>query len=135
MQAKTIMLAALALFAAPIAAIGNGAPQVVLATPGSAGTNGGAIERFTMRFSEPMVPLGDPRATSPIDMKCGVGGSGRWVDPQTFVHEFTKPLPGGITCDATLRAKLASVRGVAAAGSGDGAGLFPPDQRPAPYSE
>ncbi len=50
---------------APIAALGDVAPQVVLATPGSAGSNGGAIERFTMRFSEAMVPLGDPRATPP----------------------------------------------------------------------
>ena len=51
MQAKGLMLAALALFAVPISAWSNGAPQVVLATPGSAGANGGAIERFTMRFS------------------------------------------------------------------------------------
>ena len=92
MHAKGFMLAALVLFAAPIAAISSGAPQVVLATPGSAGTNGGAIERFTMRFSEAMVPLGDPRATPPATMKCPVGSTGRWVDPQTFVFDFEKAL-------------------------------------------
>ena len=52
-----------ALAFAPLVATGASAPQVVLATPGSAGSNGGGIERFTMRFSEAMVPLGDPRAT------------------------------------------------------------------------
>jgi alpha-2-macroglobulin len=117
MQAKSYMLAALALFAAPIAAISSGAPQVVLATPGSAGTNGGAIERFTMRFSEAMVPLGDPRATPPATMKCPVGSTGRWVDPQTFVFDFEKALPGGISCTVDLTAKLTSARGVSVSGA------------------
>ena len=117
MQAKGFMLAALTLFAAPIAAISSGAPQVVLATPGSAGTNGGAIERFTMRFSEAMVPLGDPRATPPATMKCPVGSTGRWVDPQTFVFDFEKALPGGISCTVDLNGALASVRGVAVTGA------------------
>ena len=114
---KPIAVAAgLIALAAPLIGRTDAPPQVIVATPGSAGGNGGVIDRFTMRFSEPMVPLGDPRATSPIAMKCTVSGTGRWVDPQTFVHEFAKPLPGGITCDATLRANLASVRGVAAGG-------------------
>ena len=117
MRAKGWMLAALALLTLPIAAIGSGAPQVVLATPGSAGTNGGAIERFTMRFSEAMVPLGDPRATPPATMKCPVGSTGRWVDPQTFVFDFEKALPGGISCTVSLRGDLASARGVAIAGT------------------
>jgi alpha-2-macroglobulin len=117
MQAKTLMLATLALFAAPIAALSSGAPQVVLATPGSAGANGGAIERFTMRFSEAMVPLGDPRATPPATMKCPVGSTGRWVDPQTFVFDFEKALPGGISCTVDLTSKLTSARGVSVAGA------------------
>ncbi len=117
MQAKGFMLAALVLFAAPIAAISSGAPQVVLATPGSAGSNGGAIERFTMRFSEAMVPLGDPRATPPATMKCPVGSTGRWVDPQTFVFDFEKALPGGLSCSVDLTSKLTSARGVAVTGA------------------
>src|SRR3546814_7346917 len=40
-------------------------PQVTLATPGSSGTGDGTITRFTLRFSEDMVPLGDPRAPAP----------------------------------------------------------------------
>ena len=107
----------LALLALPIAASGTGAPQVVLATPGSAGSNGGAIERFTLRFSEAMVPLGDPRATPPATIKCPVGSQGRWVDGQTFVIDFEKALPGGLTCSVDLRDGLNSVRGVAVQGT------------------
>ena len=106
-----------ALLALPIAASGSGAPQVVLATPGAASPNGGAIGRFTLRFSESMVPLGDPRATPPATLKCPVKANGRWVDAQTFVFDFEKALPGGLTCTVDLRANLASTRGVAVEGT------------------
>ena len=80
---KPIAVAAgLIALAAPLIGRTDAPPQVIVATPGSAGGNGGVIDRFTMRFSEPMVPLGDPRATSPIAMKCTVSGTGRWVDQQ-----------------------------------------------------
>ena len=48
-----------------VAAGGDTVPQVTLATPGSSGTGDGTITRFTLRFSEDMVPLGDPRAPAP----------------------------------------------------------------------
>ena len=80
---------------APLVASADSRPQVVMATPGM---GDGAIERFTARFSEAMVPLGDPRAAGPFDVQCPVGGEGRWADQQTFVYEFANPLPGGTTC-------------------------------------
>jgi len=92
----------------PMAALGDSGPQVVLATPG---IGGGAIERFTLRFNEPMVPLGNPRAASPFAVQCTVEGKGRWVDQTTYVHEFARPLPGGITCSFDLRADLKSLAG------------------------
>ncbi len=104
-------LGVLALIAAPlgaIAALGSNNPQVEMATPG---VGNGAIERFTARFNMPMVPLGDPRAASPFTVDCPVGGEGRWVDQQTFVHEFATPLPGGVTCKFTLRDGLKSLSG------------------------
>ncbi len=109
--------AVLGLALGPAAASGDSAPQVVTATPGGpGGEGGGAIERFTTRFSEPMVALGDPRAASPFMVTCPAAGQGRWIDPQTFVHEFAKPLPGGLTCAFTLRAGVASLRGAALGG-------------------
>lgn len=104
-------LGILALVAAPlgaIAAFGDNSPQVELATPG---VGNGAIERFTVRFNTAMVPLGDPRAASPFVVECAIGGEGRWVDQQTFVYEFSSPLPGGITCKFKRRDKLRSLSG------------------------
>ncbi len=106
--------ALLALALAPIAAWGDASPQVVLATPGM---GDGAIERFTIRFSQPMVPLGDPRAAAPVKVTCDIGGEGRWVDQQTFVHEFASPLPGGTTCAIDLAEKLKSLSGYEVTGS------------------
>ncbi|HEX8300776.1 alpha-2-macroglobulin family protein [Sphingomonas sp.] len=109
-------LGILALVAAPlgaIAAFGDNSPQVEMATPG---IGDGAIERFTARFNTAMVPLGDPRATSPFTVECPVGGEGRWVDQQTFVHEFASPLPGGVTCKFKLRDKLKSLGGYGVTG-------------------
>lgn len=90
----------------PITASANSPPVVLTAT---AGTDGAAITRFTLRFSEPMAPLG--RGSTPIEMKCKVGGAGRWVDPETYVWEFAGPLPGGITCTAELRDGLETLDG------------------------
>ena len=97
---------------AAIAGSREPAPGVVLATP--AGGNG-AIERFTLRFSAPMVPLsGGP---APFAMACAIGGQGRWVDPATFVWSFARPLPGGTTCKATLRDGLKTADGRDVAGT------------------
>ncbi|MBN8809300.1 MAG: alpha-2-macroglobulin [Sphingomonas sp.] len=104
--------ACVALVLAPFAAFGDNAPQITMATPG---VGDGAIERLTVRFSQPMVPLGDPRAASPFDVKCDVGGQGRWADQQTFVYEFEKGLPGGTTCAFTTKTGVKSVSGYALA--------------------
>ncbi len=98
---------------ASLAAQGDSPPQVTLATPGSAGSNSGsgAIERFTLRFSEAMVPLGDPRAQAAASSDCPVGAAGRWVDPQTFVLDFERALPGGTSCKVTLREGLTTLAG------------------------
>src|SRR5688500_9462742 len=89
---------------ASITASAANSPTVLTAT---AGTDGSDITRFTLRFSEPMAPLG--RGSAPMSMKCDVGGAGRWVDPATFVWEFERPLPCGITCTTELRNGLQSL--------------------------
>ena len=104
-----LVLPALALL--PFTAQGDTPPQVVLATPGTAGASSGAVDRFTLRFSETMVPLGDPRGKAAATSDCKPAQTGRWADPQTFVIEFAAPLPGGATCTVTLRPGLATLRG------------------------
>ncbi|HEX8241773.1 MAG TPA: MG2 domain-containing protein [Allosphingosinicella sp.] len=91
---------------APITASADTPPSVLTATTG---TDGSAITRFTLRFSEPMAPLG--RGSAPIGMTCDVKGEGRWVDPETFVWEFARPLPGGISCTAELKDGLETLAG------------------------
>jgi len=95
----------------PFAARGDMPPQVTQAIPGNGGAYSGAIDRFTLHFSEAIVPLGDPRATPAASTDCKVGSTGHWVDQQTFVIDFEKPLPGGASCKVSLRDGLASLRG------------------------
>lgn len=112
---RPLLMVALAL--TPVAAVGDIAPQVTLAVPGSGDPRSGTIERFTLRFSEAMVPLGDPRATPPAKLECPVAATGRWVDAQTFMFEFERALPGGLSCTVSLRDNLASARGVTIGGT------------------
>lgn len=106
-------LALLGMVVAPIAASADDSPHVTVATPG---IGGGTIERFTLRFSEPMFALGDPRAASPVSNDCAIAGAGRWADQQTYVHAFAKGLPGGTRCAFDLIDGLKSARGFAVVG-------------------
>ncbi len=105
----------LGLLLLPAVAIGDAPPRVSNAVVGEDG--GGAVSRFTLRFSEPMVPLGDPRAPAAATTTCPVASTGRWADPQTFVIEFARGLPGGLLCGVRLRDGLASARGSAVTGT------------------
>ena len=107
----------LPLMVAVAAAGSDSVPQVTLATPGSSGSGDGTITRFTLRFSEDMVPLGDPRAKAPATNDCKLPATGRWVDTRTWVLEFDKPLPGGKRCHVELRPDLTTARGVSVVGN------------------
>lgn len=115
-KAKLALILPLTLAMAATAAADT-VPQVTLATPGSSGTGDGTITRFTLRFSEDMVPLGDPRAAAPATHDCKLPSTGRWVDTRTWVLEFDKPLPGGLSCHVQLRSDLATARGVSVGGN------------------
>jgi uncharacterized protein YfaS (alpha-2-macroglobulin family) len=95
------------LLLAPLAASAVSPPIVLDATPG---TDGHAVARFTLRFSDPMVPLGK-QGVDPIAMACSEKGAGRWTDPTTFVWEYDKPLPGSTICRAELKPGLKTLAG------------------------
>jgi len=99
------------LLALPLAARGDLPPQVVMATPGTNGAMSGTIDRFTIRFSQAMVALGDPGATAPATSDCPGAGSGHWIDAQTWVLEFDHALPPATKCKVTLRDNLATLAG------------------------
>lgn len=100
-----VVVVALVLFS-PWRVFGDAPTSVIGAIVGR-DTSG--ISRFTLRFSAPMAPLG--QGSPPLVMACAVPGEGRWVDPQTFVWEFARPLPAGLSCAATLNQGLKDAAG------------------------
>ena len=109
--AWVVVLLALAL-AAPLRLLGDTSTNVVNAV---VGRDQAGISRFTLRFSAPMVPLG--QQSTPLTMACAVPGQGRWIDPQTYVWEFARPLPAGLSCKATLNDGLTDAAGASIGGT------------------
>ena len=80
-----------------------------------------AVRQVAVRFSAPMVALGDPRLPDPLSVRCDgdlerTRGRGRWADPKNWVYDFVADLPAGQRCAFTLVADLKSVAGTAVGG-------------------
>ena len=102
------LLAATSLAAEP------SAPHVALFSPQGTAKR---VRQVSARFSEPMVPLGDPRSTTdPFDITCPEAGIGHWVDSRTWVYDFARDLPGGVLCMFRLRPGLTTLAGKAVTG-------------------
>ena len=70
------------------------------------------LRQVSVRFSEQMVPLGDPRGIiEPFDMDCPEKGTGRWADGKNWVYDFEKDLPAGIRCEFRLKPGLKTLSG------------------------
>jgi alpha-2-macroglobulin len=70
------------------------------------------VRQVHARFSEPMVPVGDPRSPdSPFLVQCDEKGSGRWVDGRNWVFDFERDLPAGARCEFSLRDGIRSLAG------------------------
>ncbi|HTF99011.1 MAG TPA: Ig-like domain-containing protein [Nitrospirota bacterium] len=94
----------------------------VLAVPAFAGSPA-AVEMFSpqgtvknvrqvqVRFSEQMVPFGDPRLVEPFDIKCPGTGRARWADGKNWIYDFDKDLPAGEVCEFTVKAGLKTLAG------------------------
>jgi uncharacterized protein YfaS (alpha-2-macroglobulin family) len=74
------------------------------------------VRQATARFSAPMVPFGDLRAPTPIEVDCPVPGKGRWVDERTWAYDFERDLPGAVRCRFTLRPDVRDLQGQPLAG-------------------
>jgi len=108
-----------------MAGIGLGLLCSVFASIASAGEPPGAritqfapqgivknVRQVTARFSDPMVPLGDPRAArDPFDIDCAEKGGGRWIDSRNWAYDFARDLPAGVRCTFKLRADLKTLNG------------------------
>src|SRR3989339_1694526 len=69
------------------------------------------IRQVRVRFSEQMVPFGDPGLLEPFDIQCSEKGRGRWADGKNWVYDFDSDLPGGIKCELKLKPDLKSISG------------------------
>lgn len=69
------------------------------------------IRQVRVRFSEQMVPFGDPGLLEPFDIQCPEKGRGRWADGKNRIYDFDSDLPGGIKCEFKLKPDLKSISG------------------------
>ena len=70
------------------------------------------VRQVSVRFSEPMVPFGDPRGLiEPFEIDCSEKGTSRWADQRNWVLDFEKDLPAGIRCEFRLKPGLKSLSG------------------------
>jgi uncharacterized protein YfaS (alpha-2-macroglobulin family) len=75
------------------------------------------VRQVTTRFSQPMVPFGDPRSvSSPFEINCSEKGTQRWIDSRNWVYDFNRDLPAGIQCTFRLRADLMALDGTPVSG-------------------
>lgn len=74
------------------------------------------VRQVTARFSEQIVPFGDPRLVEPFDIKCPEKGQTRWADGKNWIYDFDRDLPAGVTCEFTLKAGFKTVAGRAISG-------------------
>jgi uncharacterized protein YfaS (alpha-2-macroglobulin family) len=78
------------------------------------------VRQVRVRFSEPMVPFGDPQANlTPFEIECSAKGTGRWVDPRNWAYDFSEDLPAGVRCVFRLHAGLRTLAGNELAGERD----------------
>jgi len=80
------------------------------------------VRQAVAHFSQPMVPMGDPRvALSPFQIDCPAHGTvqwhgtERWIDGRQWSYDFDRDLPAGVRCTFTLVPGLKTLSGAALA--------------------
>ncbi len=76
------------------------------------------VRQAVAHFSQPMVPLGDPRVhQSPFQIDCPEHGKARWhgterwIDSRQWSYDFDQDLPAGVRCTFTLVPGLKTLKG------------------------
>lgn len=70
------------------------------------------VRQVTVRFSEQMVPFGDPRGLiEPFAIDCPEKGRGRWADGKNWVFDFERDLPAGVQCTFRLKSGIKTLAG------------------------
>jgi hypothetical protein len=75
------------------------------------------IRQVRVRFSDAIVPLGDPRdIVQPFDINCPEKGMARWADGRNWVFDFDRDLSAGVRCEFKLKDGLKTLAGQEIAG-------------------
>jgi len=70
------------------------------------------VRQVSVRFSDQMVPFGDPRSVEdPFEINCLEKGSCRWADGKNWILDFDRDLPAGINCEFRLKDNIKTLAG------------------------
>jgi uncharacterized protein YfaS (alpha-2-macroglobulin family) len=73
------------------------------------------VRQLRLRFSEPVVPQGDPRLPAPAELSCeglpAPKGDGRWSQASEWLFDLAQPLPAGSRCRIQLKAGFKPLQG------------------------
>src|SRR2546426_12841412 len=103
---------------------GIAASLVLLSTVAAQGQQSARIEEFSpqavvknvrqvrARFSEPMVPLGNPsESPAPFIISCPEKGTARWADSRNWIYDFNRDLGAGVRCEFRVSEGLKTLAG------------------------
>ncbi len=107
---QIFMLTAVVLFFSIFSGVVNSEDfaKVDVFTPEGAVKN---IRQVAVRFSEQIVPFGDPFLKDPFDTNCTDNATGRWIDGKNWSYDFAADLPAGVKCDFKLKDGLKTLSG------------------------
>jgi uncharacterized protein YfaS (alpha-2-macroglobulin family) len=70
------------------------------------------VRQVSVRFSDQMVPFGDPRSLAdPFKISCSEKSSSRWADGRNWIIDFDRDLPAGISCEFLLKDEVKTLTG------------------------
>ncbi|HVN79633.1 MAG TPA: MG2 domain-containing protein, partial [Terriglobia bacterium] len=75
------------------------------------------VREVRVLFSQPMVPLGDPKESlEPFDILGPAKGTARWADSRNWIYDFSEDLPAGVRMEFRFKAGLKTLDGNPLAG-------------------
>ncbi|MFA6318122.1 MAG: MG2 domain-containing protein, partial [Elusimicrobiota bacterium] len=75
------------------------------------------VRQAAARFSEAMVPFGDPKdLQEPFEIDCPAKGSGRWADTRNWIYDFEADLPAGLACSFKVKPGVRALSGASVEG-------------------
>ncbi len=77
------------------------------------------VRQVVVKFDEPAVNFGDPKAPPPVSLNCSdaqtTQGTARWTSDREWLFDFSNDLPPGVRCAVQVRSGFASPKGAALA--------------------